>query len=154
MFPVFGLLGDNRSDKSIEFLDVFLNGVGGEFLATKELTFKTKFIFSRLGTVALLKNFPDIGGGETFVDASLVLVGDGLLKEGVGLNDDLGIEGRCFAGFSGGGRLRSRRRVKIVGPFAFSEGVLDVGGPGAIIDRIELGNGFVVEFSRHVFDDQ
>jgi hypothetical protein len=108
-----------------------------------------------VGTVTLLKGFPDIGGSETFFDASFVLVGDGLLEEGVALNDDLGIEGRRFAsaGFGGSSRLRTCRRMEVVRPFAFGEGVLDVSGPGAIVDGIELGNSFVGVFdSGHVFD--
>jgi len=47
MFPVFGLLSDDRGDESIELLDVFLDGVGGKLLVIEELTFQTKFIFAR-----------------------------------------------------------------------------------------------------------
>ena len=52
------------------------------------MTLKAKFVFARLGGIALLKCEPDFGGGSARFDASLVFVGDRLIEECLCLNSD------------------------------------------------------------------
>ena len=126
-----------------------IDGVCSGLLEVKELAFEAEFVFTGLGSVALLKAGPDLRCSGAFFEAGFVFVRDRLIEEGFGLDNDLKIEfgssglgvGRCFFWVYHRGAVmaigRAHRSVGIVSSepgvgSVLDRSVLDVTGSGSV----------------------
>ena len=81
---------------------MLIEGVCSGLFEVEELAFEAEFVFTGLGGIALLEAMPDLCSCGAFFEAGFVFIRNGLVEEGLGLNNDLGVEFGRFAGVSGG----------------------------------------------------